>query len=39
MAGAYDRLGDGATATICINEAKKLDSGIHIPLNLKKYII
>ena len=38
MAGAYDRLGDSETATICIKEAQKLDRGIHIPLNLKKFI-
>ena len=38
MAAAYDRLGDSETAIICIKEAQKLDRGIHIPLNLKKFI-
>lgn len=38
MAAAYDRLGDSETAIICIKEAQKSDRGIHIPLNLKKYI-
>lgn len=36
MAGIYIRLGDTKTASICINEAKKLDKGIIIPLYLRK---
>lgn len=39
MASAYDRLGDTSTSIICLKEAQKLDRGIHIPQNLKKYII
>ncbi len=35
MASAYIRMGDSQTARICLDEAHRLDSNIHIPKKLK----
>ncbi|HPX27103.1 MAG TPA: J domain-containing protein [Treponemataceae bacterium] len=38
MAECYIRLGDAHTAQICLSEAKKMDSTLHIPKFLKSFL-